>query len=109
MMVMRWQRPEGFLPLSCSQSPLKLYPSHPGSTPTSNPPEPLLLQPRPKGAPLVPHTQGKAGKRKKHLLLRDRKGIIRTGLVLCARHWARLLHELCHRYSLAWLLHLQWE
>lgn len=43
-------------PLSCPQSPLKLYPSHPSSKPTLNPPEPLFLQPRPQGASPFPYT-----------------------------------------------------
>lgn len=58
MTVMRWQRPEGFLSLchAPNASPPKLWASHPSSQPTPNPPEPLLLQPRPKEAPPSPHT-----------------------------------------------------
>lgn len=80
MTRMRQQGPERFLSL-CHASdppPAKLHPSHPSSEPTSNPPEPLLLQPRPRGVPCFPTpSRGPgvlAGKRKERNLGVEERG-----------------------------------
>lgn len=97
-------------PLSCSQSSPKLYPSHPSSKRTSNPPEPLLLQPRPRGVPPFPtHSTGPAvlaGKRRKRNLGDQARG---EGLEGWHRDGAIFVCQAQgSAHSLVWLLHLQW-